>query len=364
MSNKTKEGFLKRLKKVVSSHLYDLGNKVLNEGIENAKDLHEIEIPVNKGLKSIIAEAIEYNKKAKAEWKASRSEMKELLSSASKQVVLALKNDKEGLTTDEDKFLESLDLDLDDFEFDDDDASDDISDDYEFESMDLTNNNYVGIDEDSINSKLWLLVKTGPSLTHDEEMVEIVNQNSEELLNCIKGIKNVESEDTYHDDDSKLEMAKALIDEVQNGLAPNLGLEEDIYSDEDGDEEVALVVVEVVPTEIPIRESNDTLVLKTKVAETVKAYFNNIDRVIAQDKLINETMTKFHDKLDTVVRYLAAKTNRSFNDIESIILKPICCGNHLEAGIAMYLSILPESIIGAGQRLVTVYNKIKKQEEK
>lgn len=363
MAKKTKEGFLKRLKKIVSSHLYDLGNKVLNEGIENAKDLHDVEIPVNKGLKSIIAEAIAYNKKAKAEWKASRSEMKELLSSASKQVVLALKNDKEGLTTDEDKFLESLDLDLDDFEFEDDDA-DDTNDEFEFESMDLVDGNYVGVDEDAINSKLWLLVKTGPNLSHDEELVEIVNQDSEALLNCIKGIKNVESEDTCCDDDSKLEMAKALIDEVQDGIAPNLGLEDDMYNENDSDEDVALVVVEVIPTEIPIRESNDTLVLKTKVAETIKTYFDNIDRVIAQDKLINETMTKFHDKLDTVVRYLSAKTNRSFNDIESIILKPICCDNHLEAGIAMYLSILPNSIISAGQRLVTVYNKIKKQEEK
>lgn len=359
--NKAKDGFLKRLRKIVSSHLYDLGNKVLNEGIENAKDIHDVEIPVNKGIRDIISEAIAYNKKAKAEWKATRSEMKELLSTASKQVVIALKNDKEGLTTEEDRFLESLDLDLDDFDFGDDD-SEDLDDNYEFESVDNINSNYVGVDEDAINSKLWLLVKTGPSLSQDDELVELVNQKSNGLLNCIKGLCD-DTDDECHDN-SKLEMAKALIDDVQDDIIPSIGLEEDIYSDEDTDDNTSLVVVEVIPTEIPIRESNDALILKSKVHETIKTYFSNIDRVIAQDKIINETMSKFHDKLDTVVRYLATETNRSFHDIESVILKPICCDNHLEAGIAMYLGILPESIISAGHRLVAVYDKIKKQEEK
>lgn len=363
--NKAKEGFLRRLRKIVSSHLYDLGNKVLNEGIENAKDLHEIEIPVNKGLKAIVEEALEYNKKARAEWKATKSEMRELLSSASKQVVAALKNDKESLSTDEDKFLESLDLDLDDFDFDDSDNVDDSTDDFEMES---DGSDYVGEDDDDINSKLYLLVKSGIEMSTDEELKRIVVDKNDGIMNCIKGmIAMVETDDEgVVPDNSKLELAKSMMNNINDEIAGNVGLEDDIYSEDDDVAEDAIVVVEVIPTELPIRESNDALLLKSKVYDTIQTYFKNIENVIAKDKIINAKMSKFHDKLDTVVRYILSECSdeRSFFDVESVILKPLHCNKHLEVAIAMFLGIVPQEIINAGHRLVDVYDKIIKQEEK
>lgn len=82
--NKKKAGFMKGLIKTVRSHFYDLFNSVYEEGTENAKEKHDIDLPQGS-VKEIIKDAIKRNKAAKPDWKATKAEVQEIINSGAKQ---------------------------------------------------------------------------------------------------------------------------------------------------------------------------------------------------------------------------------------------------------------------------------------
>lgn len=364
-SSKTKVGFLKRLKRIVASHIYDLGNKVLNEGIENAKDEHDVTIPTDKGIKQIIKEALDTNKNVIKDLKATKSEMTALFKDASKQAIAALKNDKEELTSEEDRFLASLDIDLDDF--DDEELEDimdgDFEDDSEETSFESMTDSYVGTDLDAISAGVLLLIRT--ACNKNEQLLNVFNSNIDNITNIINGLDK-EPEDNRELRRDKLEIAKDLMKNISSDVTSNsVGLEDDLVlpeiigENDDMDEDIdseTVMVVEVIPTEVPIREKTEDIELKAKTVEVIDKFLKNAENVVNKDPKIQSELNIIDNKLEAVARYLASVSDLDENFIHHCFISSL--PKPWNVAMAFYFNLLPEDIITAGKRILAVYNKI------
>lgn len=351
-----KQSFLKRLKKVVASHIYDLGHRVLDEGIENAKELHDVEIPKNKKLKDLVAEVVEYNAKAKKNLRANISEMKDLISQASKQAVAALKNNKEELTSEEDKFLESLGLDdddMEDFDFGEDEEGMDFSE----ESISPEDKDYTyDIDVDKINSKIMFLLQTTPAMMGDETLAQAVSCNVDKIENIMRTLQVPKEDRDIKPASDKLERTKEIVEDNIGVLTSAIGIESDDVEECEICEELP-VVVEVVETELPLAEHINVTRLKAKINMTIDKFFESVNHLASKPE-VNATLSKFMNTLDAVTSYLSAVTGKTQTEIESVVLTPIKKTKHFEAGLIMYLDLVPEDLMEAGRRIVRAYQKI------
>lgn len=133
--NAVKKSYLKRMYKAINSHVKEEFSDTIKEGVRNAEDLHGIKIKTQKNLDAIMDDIIKANKKAKSNIRASIDEIRDVSKEAWKQAVAAALNEaKDNAGTGE-----YSDLDLEDFDLDDDDFFKEFNinlDDEEFESDD------------------------------------------------------------------------------------------------------------------------------------------------------------------------------------------------------------------------------------
>lgn len=392
--NKKKAGFMKGLIKTVRSHFYDLFKSVYEEGTENAKEKHDIDLPQGS-VKEIIKDAIKRNKAAKPDWKATKAEVQEIINSGAKQAWSAIKNDSEGMSTDEDKFLASLDLDLDNLS--DDDWKDILGDDFDEEDMGMESL------EEQIKAQFQGAKDYVEGITNfdppkEEEIVEVKVISDNDItaalmlfLNNVNKCPNfVEHFKTHHDeickliegcnepdypadsidsgDDSNLIRTKELIKAINEEMAPVVGYGSTDETAMETDETVseAVTVLEEIPldTEETYRISQDKLDVLIQAGDTVSVIMNQIE-----DKATSEMKAVFgiwSFKLERVAKFCAAldgcsedKYIKLFNDE----LKDMCgvcdCVNiPLEVCVYFYLGIVPSKYIELGYRVCDAYLKV------
>lgn len=370
-AKKAKRSYLSKLKKMVASHTYDLGKQVLDEGIENAKELHDVDLPVNKRMKDIVKEVVEVNTKVKNYIKATKEEVAEVVKEGTKQAIVAIKNDKQNMTTEEDEFLASLDIDLDDF--DEDDLIGDDSDDMDIaeESMsgremwraasEYTSMRYpvtvAKLTNDDISAAILLLLQKAPC----PEFQEIYSTHADDINNVVKtGTHNSVAEIKEGSGD-KLNYVKNMIQDVNADMVPNVGTE-DIDEEEVG---AVGIVVEVIPTELPTVVPTEELNLKARIHRVIHMYLDKLEGCISRDEEITGMLAIAEAKISAVATYVSTLCGKSNIEIENMIMSsiegiaPSCIPVCRRLALAFYLGIIPEDLIEQGRRIISIYyNKI------
>lgn len=392
--SKKKTGFMKGLVRVVRSHFYDLFSKVYEEGTENAKEKHDVELPQGS-VKEIIKDAIKRNKEAKPDWKATKAEVQEIINSGAKQAWAAIKNDKDGAdSTDEDKFLASLDLDLDNLS--DDDWKDILGEDFDEEDMGMESlnekiqaqfqgakdymegvNNFDPPEEEpavvktmtdnNITAALMLFLANVKKCPH---FTEHFKTHHDEICKLIEGC----NEDEYpvdqidSGDDSNLVKTKELIKAVNEEMAPTVGYgsmeQTGIESDEMVEE--AVTVIEEVPLneQEAYQMSQERIDLLIQAGDTVSTIVNQIE-----DKATEEMRNIFSIwmfKLDRVARFCAALDGCSEDKYHQLFKEEMfdmcgvcdCVNIPLEVCIYFYLGLVPSKYIELGYRVCSAYLKV------
>lgn len=364
---------------MVSSHVYDLGKKIVDEGVENAKENHDVNLAVNKSMKDIVKEVIQLNTKVKNYIKATKDEVQEVIKEGTKQAIAAIKNDKEasgssGDFMDDDDFFKSLDIDIDDLDSDDwdDIMDDDDSDDIGNESL------YEGVQEPSTEDKPLVVSK----ITDDDitaaiallvsrvecpEFREVYDSHPDEIQNAIKLSKSPMIDEIKEGDGDKLNLVKAMINDVNSDMVPNVGTENDI----DPELEEAPIVVEVIETELPtaVPESIDDLTVKARLNSAIIKYLNTVENIISRDDEITGILNLAESKINAVANYVSSISGKSVLSVQESIAKTLI---NMVPGIdstvvgprvlmAFYLGIIPFDLASAGERIVSIYyNKIKR----
>lgn len=370
-AKKAKRSYLSKLKKMVASHTYDLGKQVLDEGIENAKELHDVDLPVNKRMKDIVKEVVEVNTKVKNYIKATKDEVAEVVKEGTKQAIVAIKNDKQNMTTEEDEFLASLDIDLDDF--DEDDLVGDDSDDMDIseESMggrdmwraasEYTSMRYpvtvAKLTNDDISAAILLLLQKAPC----PEFQEIYSTHADEINNIVKtGTHNSVAEIKEGSGD-KLNYVKNMIQDVNSDMVPNVGTED---IDEEEMSSVG-IVVEVIPTELPTVVPTEELNLKARIHRVIHMYLDKLEGCISRDEEITGMLAVAESKISAVATYVSTLSGKSTIELENMIMSsiesiaPSCIPVCRRLALAFYLGIIPEDLIEQGRRIISIYyNKI------
>lgn len=376
---KAKRSYLSKLKNMVSSHVYDLGKKIVDEGVENAKENHDVNLAVNKSMKDIVKEVIQLNTKVKNYIKATKDEVQEVIKEGTKQAIAAIKNDKEasgssGDFMDDDDFFKSLDIDIDDLDSDDwdDIMDDDDSDDIGNESL------YEGVQEPSTEDKPLVVSKvTDDDITaaiallvsrvECPEFREVYDRYPDEIQNAIELTMSPMIDEIKEGNGDKLNLVKAMINDVNSDMVPNVGTENDI----DPELEEAPIVVEVIETELPtaVPESIDDLTVKARLNSAIIKYLNTVENIISRDDEITGILNLAESKINAVANYVSSISGKSVLSVQESIAKTLI---NMVPGIdstvvgprvlmAFYLGIIPFDLASAGERIVSIYyNKIKR----
>lgn len=376
---KAKRSYLSKLKNMVSSHVYDLGKKIVDEGVENAKENHDVNLAVNKSMKDIVKEVIQLNTKVKNYIKATKDEVQEVIKEGTKQAITAIKNDKEasgssGDFMDDDDFFKSLDIDIDDLDSDDwdDIMDDDDSDDIGNESL------YEGVQEPSTEDKPLVVSKvTDDDITaaiallvsrvECPEFREVYDRYPDEIQNAIELTMSPMIDEIKEGNGDKLNLVKAMINDVNSDMVPNVGTENDI----DPELEEAPIVVEVIETELPtaVPENIDDLTVKARLNSAIIKYLNTVENIISRDDEITGILNLAESKINAVANYVSSISGKSVLSVQESIAKTLI---NMVPGIdstvvgprvlmAFYLGIIPFDLASAGERIVSIYyNKIKR----
>lgn len=376
---KAKRSYLSKLKNMVSSHVYDLGKKIVDEGVENAKENHDVNLAVNKSMKDIVKEVIQLNTKVKNYIKATKDEVQEVIKEGTKQAIAAIKNDKEasgssGDFMNDDDFFKSLDIDIDDLDSDDwdDIMDDDDSDDIGNESL------YEGVQEPSTEDKPLVVSKvTDDDITaaiallvsrvECPEFREVYDRYPDEIQNAIELTMSPMIDEIKEGNGDKLNLVKAMINDVNSDMVPNVGTENDI----DPELEEAPIVVEVIETELPtaVPESIDDLTVKARLNSAIIKYLNTVENIISRDDEITGILNLAESKINAVANYVSSISGKSVLSVQESIAKTLI---NMVPGIdstvvgprvlmAFYLGIIPFDLASAGERIVSIYyNKIKR----
>lgn len=376
---KAKRSYLSKLKNMVSSHVYDLGKKIVDEGAENAKENHDVNLAVNKSMKDIVKEVIQLNTKVKNYIKATKDEVQEVIKEGTKQAIAAIKNDKEasgssGDFMDDDDFFKSLDIDIDDLDSDDwdDIMDDDDNDDIGNESL------YEGVQEPSTEDKPLVVSKvTDDDITaaiallvsrvECPEFREVYDRYPDEIQNAIELTMSPMIDEIKEGNGDKLNLVKAMINDVNSDMVPNVGTENDI----DPELEEAPIVVEVIETELPtaVPESIDDLTVKARLNSAIIKYLNTVENIISRDDEITGILNLAESKINAVANYVSSISGKSVLSVQESIAKTLI---NMVPGIdstvvgprvlmAFYLGIIPFDLASAGERIVSIYyNKIKR----
>ena len=376
---KAKRSYLSKLKNMVSSHVYDLGKKIVDEGVENAKENHDVNLAVNKSMKDIVKDVIQLNTKVKNYIKATKDEVQEVIKEGTKQAIAAIKNDKEasgssGDFMDDDDFFKSLDIDIDDLDSDDwdDIMDDDDNDDIGNESL------YEGVQEPSTEDKPLVVSKvTDDDITaaiallvsrvECPEFREVYDRYPDEIQNAIELTMSPMIDEIKEGNGDKLNLVKAMINDVNSDMVPNVGTENDI----DPELEEAPIVVEVIETELPtaVPESIDDLTIKARLNSAIIKYLNTVENIISRDDEITGILNLAESKINAVANYVSSISGKSVLSVQESIAKTLI---NMVPGIdstvvgprvlmAFYLGIIPFDLASAGERIVSIYyNKIKR----
>lgn len=375
---KAKKSYLSKLKNMVASHVYDLGKKVVDEGVENAKENHDVNLAVNKSMKDVVKEVIQLNTKVKNYIKATKDEVQEVIKEGTKQAIVAIKNDKEesgssGDFMDDDDFFKSLDIDIDDLDSDDwDDIMDDDDDTIGNESLhpdvqEVSTEDkplvVSKVTDDDITAAITLLI----SRVECPEFREVYDSHPDEIQNAIKLSKSPMIDEIKEGDGDKLNLVKAMINEVNSDMVPNVGTENDI----DPELEEAPIVVEVIETELPtaVPEDMNDLTIKARLNRTIITYLKTVENIISRDDEITGILNLAESKINAVANYVSSITGKSVLSVQESIAKTLV---NMVPGIdntvvgprvlmAFYLGIIPFDLASAGERIVSIYyNKIKR----
>lgn len=131
-----KKGYLKKMYQATFLHVKDVFSDTIKSGVKNAEDLHGIKIKTQKKLDDIMDDIVIANNRAKSNIRATAKELKDVAQAAWKQAVavaLHEAEEKAGTGEYEDLDLDNFDLDDDDFfkefdiNFDEDEIDDDDS---------------------------------------------------------------------------------------------------------------------------------------------------------------------------------------------------------------------------------------------
>lgn len=385
---RAKRAYLSKLRKMVSSHVYDLGKKIIDEGVENAQENHEVKLGVHKSMKDIAKEVVQLNTKVKNYVKATRDEVQSVLKEGTKQAIVAIKNDKGSMKSDmddDDEFFKSLDIDLDDLDSDDwDDIMDgDSSDDDDDSDDDIGNESMFDgakewaekhstegkplvvskITDDEISAAIALLI----SKVEYPEFKEVYEGHYDEILNAIKLSKSPLVDEIKEGEGDKLNLVKTMINEVNSDMVPNVGTENDTV---DPELENAPIVVEVIETELPtaVPESKNSLQVKAALNKGIVNYLKTVENIINRDDEIIGILNLAESKMDAVANYVSSWSGKSVISIQDMIANtlvdmiPGIRGTVVgpRVLVAFYLGIIPFDLVTMGERIVSIYyNKVK-----
>lgn len=353
-----KQSYLKKMKNVVASHVYDLGKKIIDDAEENAREEHNVKLGIHKNIKDIVKEVVAVNTKVHNYIKATKDEVAEVCREGSRQAIVALKNEKgssDEMDSDE-EFFKSLDIDIEnDDEWQDmlgDDDDDFDEDDIGVESY-MTNDDQPTVvssmsDED-ISAAIILLLASSPC----SKFTSIYQDYKQDIQRIVENTHSKVVDQITNKSTNKLEMAKQMLDEVDAEMIPSI-------SNEDMEESVR--VIEVVKTELPttIPEKKADLEICSRVHDTVEKIFSNALKSITSDKEKLAILEIAQCKLEAVIAYLATVTGISDLEIRRMILHS-SANLDFTTWLGFYLGLIPAPIINEATRLISIYyNKIKK----
>lgn len=391
--NKKKAGFIKKLARVVRSHFYDLFSKAYEEGTENAKEKHNVELPQGS-VKEIIKDAIKRNKEAKPDWKATKAEVQEIIRSGAKQAWGAVKNDSEAMgSTDEDRFLSSLDLDLD--SLDEDDWKDILGDDFDEEDMGMESleekiqaqfqgaKDYVEkrtdfdppeeessvvtcMSDNDISAALMLFLANAKKCP---VFVEHFKTHYDEICKLVTGVNEtdypVDQIDTG--DDSNLIETKELIKSVNEEMVPVVGYGSDDDTGMETDETLSTAVVVVEEHALDDQESyemtTEKLELLVQMGDTTSVIINQIEDKATEE--MHNVFSIWMFKLDRVARFCAALDGCSEDKYHKLFKEELfdicgvcdCVNIPVEVCVYFYLGLVPSKYIDLGYRVCDSYLK-------
>lgn len=363
-TNKAKQGFLSRLKSTVSSHVYDLGKRILDEGVESAKENHDIELAVNKKMKDIIAEALAANKQARADFKASKDEFIEIMKLATKQSIAALKNDKESLTSAEDALLSELDINFDEFSDDDflkmleeDDVVEDESEDEPaVESMLFSLENITPelpacvsrLNNDTISAAILLIV----AKTCQKEYGQFYREHIDAITNVVtcSGITSCVDE-IETDSNDKTIIVNDMVDKIEDDMVPTASMESD-----------EIIIVEEINHDVHNRENCE---LNCRIFKTLGQVLSSIQNCIAKDSEISYILNIADAKIQAVCEYIGCSLNINPIEVKNRIQKELVPSCELieyvrldSLAMVFYLGLVPDRYINYIERLLNTYYKV------
>lgn len=376
--NKAKRNYLGKLRKIVASHVYDLGKKIIDDAKENASEQHDVKLGVDKRLDDIVKEVIQVNVKVKNYIKATKDEVSEVLREGSKQAIAALKNEKsegggdhdDGFDSNDDEFFKSLGIDLDDYSDEelDDMASDDMDGDGEDFGTENDNGGQMATDvsvpenvtitkmsNDAISSAVYVLVASVPC----EPVASAIRIHGDNIVRAIVSAKSPTSQIAPSSVDtgttSKIETVKTMMSNIDDEMVPSISVE-DI---EDGG-----IVIEVIPTELPTKiVTKKDLSIKAALNRTIDLLFDKTTQEVVRDAESMAIIDTFFTKIDAAVAFIATTYGSSEEEIRSLILSALPGNINKFLSAAFYLGIVPKPYINAGMRLINLYtNKIMKEE--
>lgn len=121
-TNKSKQNVMRRMANVVKSHVEDVCDKVMKEAKDNAKDIHNVEIPDDLSAKALKKRLLDGNRKLAENVRLTKKEFIQSVKEGFVQAKAAIKNDKEAFKTEEDAFFDEFGEDfLNEFDFSDED---------------------------------------------------------------------------------------------------------------------------------------------------------------------------------------------------------------------------------------------------
>lgn len=388
--NKKKAGFIRGLVKTVRSHFYDLFSSSYEEATENAKEKHNIDLPQGS-VKEIIKDAIKRNKEARPDWKATKAEVQEIINSGAKQAWAAVRNDTDAIgDSAEDKFLASLDLDLDNLS--DDDWKDILGDDFDEEDMGMESieerieahfqgaKDYV---ERQMNFDPPVDEETSVSVMTDNDITaalllflanvdkcpnfkKIWLEHFKDIANLIEGVNHTDYpvDNIDSGDDSNLSQTKELIHEVNQEMVPVVGYGSADHDAMESEETSPAVVVEVHTIgkdEEDYETSRDTLEILDTAGATIDTLISQIVANATDD--MKHCYDIWKCKLEKVASFAASIDECSPDKFLKLFREELydtcnvcdCVNIPEEVCVYFYLGIVPTKYIDLGYKACSAY---------
>lgn len=361
MADGNKKKFLSSISSIVKSHIVGTVQDIWKDARNNAEMNDNIKLPEKISPKKMYNDIVDYIKENEEDnpgWKARVKDVVDTIKLATKQAIAVLKNDKEGLKSDDEKFLEELEREF--LEFEEEMANESFS----FE-------NYYGVKDDMVKDKVCnglipddvlnkYVVYLAKSISQD--MSNFIDAKLEEVISLIR---NPDESETETDRALMVEKEASELDEVLNDMEFNMvgnvfGLEE---------EEIGTIVVDEISEPLTYNDVTPEYIEgMDNIKSTVIALFTKIYSYYVPGKgdSIQLNIDAFFAKWFKLMNYFGRscdipddKTNTRLDTFINDTFGNFAFegGDKLALFLMFYLDQVPEECLKLGRDIIMIINK-------